>query len=185
MLVLLIYSKLKGKDLFSFYCSKCLIQCHHSWRVCPVGKMRRLLFFHLSHWVVLSKRKGRRPRCGVLLASLRASVTAHLPAEETTADIRLEGGVRGRWSPLCYYTIHPVCMFVCLTPASASRRIVRFPWQMGEEKVRRVFREALKIWSDVTPLTFTEIHSGKADIRIDFTRWEEENDSVNKADLKR
>uniref|UniRef100_A0A3Q3XAU3 Stromelysin-3 n=1 Tax=Mola mola TaxID=94237 RepID=A0A3Q3XAU3_MOLML len=50
-------------------------------------------------------------------------------------------------------------------------RIVRFPWQMGEEKVRRVFREALKIWSDVTPLTFTEIHSGKADIRIDFTRY--------------
>ncbi|XP_051923912.1 stromelysin-3, partial [Hippocampus zosterae] len=50
-------------------------------------------------------------------------------------------------------------------------RIVRFPWQMGEEKVRRVFREALKIWSDVTPLTFTEIHAGKADIRIDFTRY--------------
>ncbi|KAM8865422.1 stromelysin-3 isoform 1-T1 [Synchiropus picturatus] len=50
-------------------------------------------------------------------------------------------------------------------------RIVRFPWQMGEEKVRRVFREALKIWSDVTPLTFTEVHSGKADIRIDFTRY--------------
>lgn len=50
-------------------------------------------------------------------------------------------------------------------------RIVRFPWQLREEKVRRVFKEALKIWSDVTPLTFTEIHSGKADIRIDFTRY--------------
>ncbi|CAL1615073.1 unnamed protein product [Knipowitschia caucasica] len=50
-------------------------------------------------------------------------------------------------------------------------RIVRFPWQLREEKVRRVFKEALKIWSDVTPLSFTEIHSGKADIRIDFTRY--------------
>lgn len=57
-----------------------------------------------------------------------------------------------------------------LTPVLLPGRIVRFPWQMGEEKVRRVFGEALKIWSDVTPLTFTEVHSGKADIRIDFTR---------------
>lgn len=76
------------------------------------------------------------------------------------------GGLRGRWSPpsppLCYRVFTPL-----LLPA----RIVRFPWQMGEEKVRRIFREALKIWSDVTPLTFTEVHSGKADIRIDFTRW--------------
>ncbi|XP_055367827.1 stromelysin-3 isoform X2 [Betta splendens] len=50
-------------------------------------------------------------------------------------------------------------------------RIIRFPWQMGRDQVRRVFGEALKIWSDVTPLTFTEVHGGKADIRIDFTRY--------------
>nr|XP_057926200.1 stromelysin-3 [Doryrhamphus excisus] len=58
-----------------------------------------------------------------------------------------------------------------LDKTDLTYRIVRFPWQMGEEKVRRVFREALKIWSDVTPLTFTEVRSGKADIRIDFTRY--------------
>ncbi|KAK5870678.1 hypothetical protein PBY51_003604 [Eleginops maclovinus] len=58
-----------------------------------------------------------------------------------------------------------------LEKTDLTYRIVRFPWQIGEEKVRRVFQEALKIWSDVTPLTFTEIHSGKADIRIDFTRY--------------
>uniref|UniRef100_A0A672Z179 Stromelysin-3 n=1 Tax=Sphaeramia orbicularis TaxID=375764 RepID=A0A672Z179_9TELE len=58
-----------------------------------------------------------------------------------------------------------------LEKTDLTYRIVRFPWQMGEEKVRRVFREALKIWSDVTPLTFTEVHSGKADIRIDFIRY--------------
>ncbi|XP_061586621.1 stromelysin-3 [Cololabis saira] len=50
-------------------------------------------------------------------------------------------------------------------------RIVRFPRQLSEETVRRVFREALKIWSDVTPLRFIEVHSGKADIRINFTRY--------------
>lgn len=45
---------------------------------------------------------------------------------------------------------------------------------MGEDKVRRIFQEALKIWSDVTPLTFTEVRSGKSDIRIDFTRLKEQ-----------
>ncbi|XP_028313346.1 stromelysin-3-like isoform X3 [Gouania willdenowi] len=58
-----------------------------------------------------------------------------------------------------------------LEKADLTYRIVRFPWQINEEKVRRVFKEALKIWSEVTPLTFTEIHSGKADIHIDFTRY--------------
>ncbi|KAG7217800.1 hypothetical protein INR49_020859 [Caranx melampygus] len=58
-----------------------------------------------------------------------------------------------------------------LEKTDLTYRIVRFPWQMGEDKVRSVFREALKIWSDVTPLTFTEVHSGKADIRIDFARY--------------
>ncbi|XP_026176450.1 stromelysin-3 [Mastacembelus armatus] len=58
-----------------------------------------------------------------------------------------------------------------LDKTDLTYRIIRFPWQISEEKVRRVFREALKIWSDVTPLTFTEVHSGEADIRIDFNRY--------------
>ncbi|KAL6114917.1 mmp11 [Pungitius sinensis] len=58
-----------------------------------------------------------------------------------------------------------------LEKTDLTYRIVRFPWQIGEEKVRRVFQEALKIWSDVTPLTFTEVQGPKADIRIDFTRY--------------
>lgn len=31
--------------------------------------------------------------------------------------------------------------------------------------------EALQVWSEVTPLTFTEVHEGHADIMIDFTRY--------------
>lgn len=49
-------------------------------------------------------------------------------------------------------------------------RIMRTPWQMSLEKVREVLREALQAWSDVTPLTFTEVVSGRADIMIDFNR---------------
>ncbi|XP_062399447.1 stromelysin-3 [Sardina pilchardus] len=50
-------------------------------------------------------------------------------------------------------------------------KIMRFPWQMTEEKVRRVLQEALRVWSDVTPLTFSEVHSSEADIVIDFNRY--------------
>lgn len=49
-------------------------------------------------------------------------------------------------------------------------RIIRFPWQLVKTKVRRTIEEALKVWSDVTPLTFTEVQEGRADIVIDFTR---------------
>lgn len=41
---------------------------------------------------------------------------------------------------------------------------------MNLEKVREVFRDAIQVWSDVTPLTFTEVQGGHADITIDFVR---------------
>ncbi|XP_057382313.1 stromelysin-3 isoform X4 [Balaenoptera acutorostrata] len=50
-------------------------------------------------------------------------------------------------------------------------RILRFPWQLVREQVRQTVAEALQVWSDVTPLTFTEVHEGHADIIIDFTRY--------------
>ncbi|TSK72147.1 Stromelysin-3 [Bagarius yarrelli] len=43
---------------------------------------------------------------------------------------------------------------------------------MTLEKVREVFQEAVQVWSYVTPLTFTEVQAGPADITIDFTRYE-------------
>ncbi|ELW72600.1 Stromelysin-3 [Tupaia chinensis] len=49
-------------------------------------------------------------------------------------------------------------------------RILRFPWQLVREQVRQTVAEALRVWSEVTPLTFTEVHEGRADIMIDFTR---------------
>ncbi|XP_035157564.2 stromelysin-3 isoform X3 [Callithrix jacchus] len=50
-------------------------------------------------------------------------------------------------------------------------RILRFPWQLVQEQVRQTMAEALRVWSDVTPLTFTEVHEGHADIMIDFARY--------------
>ncbi|RVE65552.1 hypothetical protein OJAV_G00117680, partial [Oryzias javanicus] len=52
-----------------------------------------------------------------------------------------------------------------------SYKIMRFPWQMREEKVRDIFREAFGVWSEVTPLRFREVTAGKADITIDFNRY--------------
>ncbi|XP_042639356.1 stromelysin-3 [Orycteropus afer afer] len=50
-------------------------------------------------------------------------------------------------------------------------RILRFPWQLVQGQVRQTVAEALQVWSEVTPLTFTEVHEGRADIMIDFTRY--------------
>ncbi|XP_006875015.1 PREDICTED: stromelysin-3 [Chrysochloris asiatica] len=50
-------------------------------------------------------------------------------------------------------------------------RILRFPWQLVREQVRQTVAEALQVWSQVTPLTFTEVFEGHADIMIDFTRY--------------
>lgn len=50
-------------------------------------------------------------------------------------------------------------------------KIMRFPWQMSEDKVRRVFTEAFGVWGEVTPLTFREVTDEKADIIIDFNRY--------------
>ncbi|KAG8597221.1 hypothetical protein GDO81_002200 [Engystomops pustulosus] len=50
-------------------------------------------------------------------------------------------------------------------------KIIRFPWQLSKVKVRKTLAEALRVWSEVTPLTFTELHEGRADINIDFTRY--------------
>ncbi|KAM4634562.1 stromelysin-3-like [Polymixia lowei] len=50
-------------------------------------------------------------------------------------------------------------------------KVMRFPWQMSKDKVRRILQEALRVWSKVTPLRFTEVSSGKTDIIIDFNRY--------------
>uniref|UniRef100_A0A3Q0RR59 Matrix metallopeptidase 11 n=1 Tax=Amphilophus citrinellus TaxID=61819 RepID=A0A3Q0RR59_AMPCI len=99
---------------------------------------------------LLANSTRSRPRCGV----------PDYPAQE-------EGRYRQR-----RYALHGARW----DRSDLTYRIDGFPWQLGEERVRRVFRDAAKLWSDVTPLTFTETRNGHADIRIDFRRlWHGDN----------
>lgn len=66
--------------------------------------------------------------------------------------------------------VHGTAVDALLIQCLLLSRIIRFPWQLVKAKVRRTIEEALKVWSDVTPLTFTEVQEGQADIVIDFTR---------------
>ncbi|KAJ6659110.1 hypothetical protein lerEdw1_019413 [Lerista edwardsae] len=61
--------------------------------------------------------------------------------------------------------------------AALTYRIAGFPWQLGKAKVRWAIAAALRVWSDVTPLTFTEVQQGHADIVIDFM-WYWHGDSL-------
>ncbi|KAM9622891.1 stromelysin-3 [Trichechus inunguis] len=104
----------------------------------------------------------RPPRCGVpdppdeLSARNRQKrfVLSGGHWEKTDLTYSIQGQLQAKWPR-----------------PSSSCRILRFPWQLVREQVRQTVAEALQVWSKVTPLTFTEVHEGRADIMIDFTRY--------------
>uniref|UniRef100_A0A670ITI9 Collagenase 3 n=2 Tax=Podarcis muralis TaxID=64176 RepID=A0A670ITI9_PODMU len=51
-------------------------------------------------------------------------------------------------------------------------RILNYTPDLKKSEVDRAFRKAFKVWSDVTPLNFTRIRNGTADIMISFGRKE-------------
>uniref|UniRef100_G1QKN0 72 kDa type IV collagenase n=1 Tax=Nomascus leucogenys TaxID=61853 RepID=G1QKN0_NOMLE len=51
-------------------------------------------------------------------------------------------------------------------------RIVGYTPDLDPETVDDAFARAFQVWSDVTPLRFSRIHDGEADIMINFGRWE-------------
>lgn len=57
-------------------------------------------------------------------------------------------------------------------------RILGYTPDLDEEVINDAFFRAFKVWSDVTPLTFTRIMDGEADIMINFGR----NGNSNLAD---
>ena len=155
---------------------------HNLWSILHLaGEIRKFLFF-FSHIIlggfIQKEREESMMQCFVSVPEGVGNSTPPCWWD----DCRYQ--IRGRPARPVVPFYSTSCVHVCFTPAPLSHRIVRFPWQMDEEKVRRVFREALKIWSDVTPLTFTEIRSGRADIRIDFTRWEDLDVKKKKTSLK-
>lgn len=50
-------------------------------------------------------------------------------------------------------------------------RILGYTPDLDSETVDDAFAQAFKVWSDVTPLKFSRIHDGEADIMINFGRW--------------
>ncbi|XP_030625720.1 stromelysin-3 [Chanos chanos] len=113
-------------------------------------------------WTALSKNGTdfwKRPRCGVPDYPTQKGASAQ--------DYGHKGTMRGGH--------HRQKRFVLYggrwEKTDLTYKIVRTPWQMSLDKVRSVLQEAMQVWSDVTPLTFTEVTSGRADIVIDFTRY--------------
>ncbi|ETE63168.1 72 kDa type IV collagenase, partial [Ophiophagus hannah] len=51
-------------------------------------------------------------------------------------------------------------------------RILGYTPDLDSETVDDAFARAFKVWSNVTPLEFSRIHDGEADIMINFGRWE-------------
>uniref|UniRef100_A0A4X1UAU9 72 kDa type IV collagenase n=2 Tax=Sus scrofa TaxID=9823 RepID=A0A4X1UAU9_PIG len=51
-------------------------------------------------------------------------------------------------------------------------RIIGYTPDLDPETVDDAFARAFRVWSDVTPLRFSRIHDGEADIMINFGRWE-------------
>lgn len=49
-------------------------------------------------------------------------------------------------------------------------RIIGYTPDLDEETVDDAFFRAFKVWSDVTPLKFTRLMDGEADIMINFGR---------------
>lgn len=61
-----------------------------------------------------------------------------------------------------------ICTLTCISPLS---RIIGYTPDLDPETVDDAFARALQVWSDVTPLRFSRIHDGEADIMINFGRW--------------
>lgn len=57
---------------------------------------------------------------------------------------------------------------ICISPTS---RIIGYTPDLDSETVDDAFARAFQVWSDVTPLRFSRIHDGEADIMINFGRW--------------
>ncbi|XP_034972188.1 collagenase 3 [Zootoca vivipara] len=58
------------------------------------------------------------------------------------------------------------------THTNITYRILNYTPDLKKSEVDRAFKKAFKVWSDVTPLNFTRIRNGTADIMISFGRKE-------------
>lgn len=71
----------------------------------------------------------------------------------------------------CSYTHIHICAHCTHTCISATFRILGYTPDLDPETVDDAFARAFQVWSQVTPLRFSRIHDGEADIMINFGRW--------------
>lgn len=95
------------------------------------------------------------------------------------------------------YTLVPICTCSCacapshsfvhtgtLTRVSVSSRIIGYTPDLDPETVDDAFARAFQVWSDVTPLRFSRIHDGEADIMINFGRWGRQKGGQQRASVE-
>lgn len=70
-----------------------------------------------------------------------------------------------------YAYSHSIAHIYTFTCMSATSRIIGYTPDLDPETVDDAFARAFRVWSDVTPLRFSRIHDGEADIMINFGRW--------------
>lgn len=70
---------------------------------------------------------------------------------------------------------HSFARMYTLTCTSPTSRIIGYTPDLDSETVDDAFFRAFQVWSNVTPLQFSRIHDGEADIMINFGRWGGQN----------
>ncbi|KAM9321160.1 uncharacterized protein PAF06_005716 [Gastrophryne carolinensis] len=85
--------------------------------------------------------------------------------------------------PRCGVTDVPVLQYSTVDKNYAwqktdlTYKIVNFTPDMAQADVEYSFERAFKVWSDVTPLTFTRVYSGDCDIEIKFATGDHSDNS--------
>ena len=59
-------------------------------------------------------------------------------------------------------------VFAFKTDSLSPHRILNYSPDMESSLIDDAFARAFKVWSEVTPLTFTRLYDGTADIMISF-----------------
>lgn len=68
-------------------------------------------------------------------------------------------------------------MVVLYTTVSDIRRVTNYSPDMSRADQDSTFLSAVKMWSDATPLKFTKVDRGPADIVLTFARRSKEDDN--------
>ncbi|KAE8294766.1 Matrix metalloproteinase-23, partial [Larimichthys crocea] len=118
-------------------------------------------------------RRGSEPDALLLLRVCGSVLLEQNGSEETRTDCVKTSGSRATETRNKRYAINPVGHK--WTHHNLTYRIIKFPNTLNVEDTRKAISIAFTKWSDVSPLTFTEITNGNAsaDITIGRFSWKQ------------